>query len=529
MTPGGSQTWFGRAAVALLLLWTSGAAGLRMSPRLHGSGATGLRLPSTSLHAEGGATSALPASLHEPVCIIGAGPSGLATAIMLARRGYKQVRVFERLSEPLPPDSPEWVDFTRERSYNIGLSGRGQKALREIAVMPAVEKFCADVIGRKDWSPESKEDAPQERVYTTKSYTTKVIQRDRLAAALLSELRSNPEYAEAVTVKFNTQCQRVDLTRDSAFVHLTDKASVGELVLESKFVIGADGTASALRDAMEAASGPNKLTVTRYEDKNVRVYRTIPLHFPPGDTKTWNSKLNFSARTKSDINLDALPTLNGPMLAVVLYRPWDTRVTGLKGKEDAKAFFQSTLPMFSSVLRDDDLERFAKKECSKLPRFSFTGPRLHHGNTACLLGDAIHTVKPYFGLGVNSAFEDVLALDAALGKHSDDVPKALKDYSRTRAAEARAMVQISHRLDGGFLSFVLPLLVDNFFHAKLPQVFAPNMLAILQNEKLSFSFIQFRKRLDRVMQVSVVGALAVAATKTAGLVFRLGRRLVLAA
>lgn len=29
-------------------------------------------------------------------------------------------------------------------------------------------------------------------------------------------------------------------------------------------------------------------------------------------------------------------------------------------------------------------------------------------------GDCIHTVKPYFGVGVNSALEDVIVLDSAL-------------------------------------------------------------------------------------------------------------------
>ena len=45
----------------------------------------------------------------------------------------------------------------------------------------------------------------------------------------------------------------------------------------------------------------------------------------------------------------------------------------------------------------------------------YVGPALHQGGSTVLLGDAIHTVKPYFGLGVNSALEDVLALRAALG------------------------------------------------------------------------------------------------------------------
>ena len=53
---------------------------------------------------------------------------------------------------------------------------------------------------------------------------------------------------------------------------------------------------------------------------------------------------------------------------------------------DAKAFFEEVLPMFSSIVRDADLERFAAQKDSKLPRFSYVGPILHRGRTTCLLG-----------------------------------------------------------------------------------------------------------------------------------------------
>lgn len=204
------------------------------------------------------------------VSIIGGGPSGLSAAIMLARRGYTNIRVFERLPEPMQPDDPRWTDFRQERSYCIGISGRGQRALRALDVMGAIEKHSTDVVGRMDWSPESKSGAPREVIYTGKSYTTKVIQRDRLAAILLHELRHNDAYKSRVTVQFNMACQQVDFIKpppssqaggdqesssssSSCLLHLTSSDAVGELIIESPFVLGCDGTASALRDAMALA------------------------------------------------------------------------------------------------------------------------------------------------------------------------------------------------------------------------------------------------------------------------------------
>jgi len=87
-------------------------------------------------------------------------------------------------------------------------------------------------------------------------------------------------------------------------------------------------------------------------------------------------------------------------------------------------------------------------------------------------GDAIHTVKPFFGLGVNSAFEDILALESALNSTQDNVEQALQLYSKSRAAQAKALVKISRQLDGGTLSFLVPLILDSIFNKIAPWIFS---------------------------------------------------------
>lgn len=76
--------------------------------------------------------------------IVGGGPAGLAVALMLARRGYQDITVLERLSEPPPPSSDQWGN--PERSYNLGIGGRGQVSLAEIGAADRVISWCAEAV-----------------------------------------------------------------------------------------------------------------------------------------------------------------------------------------------------------------------------------------------------------------------------------------------------------------------------------------------------------------------------------------------
>lgn len=70
--------------------------------------------------------------------IVGAGPAGLAAAIMLAKRGWTNIDVFDRLGALPSPDADEWGN--PYRSYNLGLSGRGQQVLSDLGVMERVDR-----------------------------------------------------------------------------------------------------------------------------------------------------------------------------------------------------------------------------------------------------------------------------------------------------------------------------------------------------------------------------------------------------
>ena len=444
--------------------------------------------------------------------IVGGGPTGLACAIALARRGWTNVQVWERLLRPPASDSKEWGDPSR--SYNVGLSGRGQSVLRDIGALDTVLDKCAVVKGRMDWGPDGE---PKERL-ANKTYDTQVIQRDRLVACLLEEVEN--KYSDAIKVKYNACCTGCEFAEDGSNVTL-ELGECGEEcdvfdpdAVGGKFtvpvVFGAEGNSMRSAVVREMDENPKcQVKVVRYSSNNARVYKTIPIYLPDNMRKD----LNYSARTKGGVALECLPTKEGLLIGIMLVKPDDEATCEtLTNPTSLKAFFKEEFPMFNGFIKEKDIEAMANSKFFGLPNFGYVANGLNMGGMAALLGDTIHTVKPYFGLGVNSAWEDVRILIDALDDADGDTAVALPKYSKNRAKDAEALVTLSRSFDGGFLTFVLPLIVDSIFNKIAPWLFMPNTIQMLQKEDWSFKDIQRRKWLDRFMQGAVISSALAAFT-----------------
>lgn len=192
------------------------------------------------------------------------------------------------------------------------------------------------------------------------------------------------------------------------------------IVLATNLLIGADGTSRTIANQMqqddkeerEAMNPIQRLfagkpfTVTRYEDDNQRIYKSIPFNVPKG----WRPDLNYSARTEgSRVTLEALPAdRKGSYCGILLMKKDDPLAAPDIDPAEFRKFFQEELPQFNDLVDDETMASVAKKPPSFLPGFRYVGPRLNQDDRTVLLGDCAHTVKPYFGLGCNSALEDVV-------------------------------------------------------------------------------------------------------------------------
>lgn len=411
--------------------------------------------------------------------VVGGGPSGLATAMMLAERNWKNIVVIDRRPAPAEDESM-WLDFSR--NYLIGLGGRGQNALKKLGAWDEVEECCTMVVGRVDWAPGSQEGV--ERNYTDRPYKTQVLARDRLAWALYQKVRSMKE------IEFRWNAEVVSYAGNR--VTLKD----GE-TLTAPFVVAADGAARVVANS--------NLEVVRYEDDNRRVFKSVPLKLPSG----WRGDVNYSARSKDGrLNFDALPaSREKDYCGVLLLRDSDPVAREAADPEETRKLLDAELPQFSALVSDEDVAAVAARPPSTLPRFTYVDG-LTIRDELVVVGDAAHTVKPYFGLGANSALEDVVALRDALDENEDG-KSALAAYSKSRSPEAKALVQISRSLDRpgtiGLLTFIGPIILDGIFHKFFPKIFQTNTIAMLQ-QQTTFMAVRRRKRQDRVLQLAVLSA-----------------------
>jgi 2-polyprenyl-6-methoxyphenol hydroxylase-like FAD-dependent oxidoreductase len=338
------------------------------------------------------------------------------------------------------------------------------------------------------------------------------IQRDRLTAVLLESAR---KYSNEITIEHNVAVSSVKWDSEGPEVVLErhgDGNGAQQAVKEKlrpSLLIGADGFRSVVAKALEEEK-VSPLKVVSYPDTNTRVYKTIPLEYDLcEDPSSWRRDLNFSASSqgKADITLEVLPTKEGKGVGVALFKPGNVAIDECDTADKVKKMVESNFPQFKDVIPERAFAEFAKQRVQRLPIFQYAANSLVGPKTA-LVGDSIHTVKPYFGLGVNSAFEDIgvlrdslQTLQTALGGSLD---ASLERYSESHKHNARAMVQMSRTFDQGFFKFVLPIILDTFFHKLLPQVFSTNCIRILQQHDMPFAQAGAIKRRDRALQIAII-------------------------
>lgn len=87
--------------------------------------------------------------------------------------------------------------------------------------------------------------------------------------------------------------------------------------------------------------------------------------------------------------------------------------------------------------------------------------------------------------------------------------EAVREFSVRRAKGSERLVKISRDLDRpgklGTITFIIPIILDAIFSKLASPIFAPNIITMLQKDDMTFEQVARRKRIDRCLQLIVIG------------------------
>jgi kynurenine 3-monooxygenase len=139
-----------------------------------------------------------------------------------------------------------------------------------------------------------------------------------------------------------------------------------------------------------------------------------------------------------------------------------------------------------------------------------------------LLGDAAHAIVPFYGQGMNAAFEDCVALTECLKKSPNDVERALQDYERRRKPNADAIADmamhnfVEMRDHTASQLFLWKKKFQHLLHGLFPRAFIPlyNMVSFTT---IPYAEAQRRARWQaNVLRIAAIGASALLLAIIAG-------------
>jgi kynurenine 3-monooxygenase len=357
---------------------------------------------------------------QQNILLVGAGLAGSLLATYLARRGFT-VDVCERRADM------RRTRMSAGRSINLALSARGIHALREVGLLDAIMDIAIPMRGRMIHGADGRTAfQPYGRDAAEVIYS---VSRGELNRKLMDLAESHP----AVRIRFNQRCEGMDFERRE--LHFTDEETGFSYTREAGTVIAADGAGSPIRQSMERRAG-----VSVSQEFLAHGYKELTI--PAGERGAFLlEKHALHIWPRHSFMLIALPNIDGSFTCTLfLQHDGDPGFSSLGTPADARAFFAREFPD-ALELMPTLAEDFAANPVGALGTVRCYP--WHVGGAAVLLGDACHAVVPFYGQGMNCAFEDCTVLDACLDECGPDWERVYEAYQQRRKVNADAIADLA--------------------------------------------------------------------------------------
>ncbi len=393
---------------------------------------------------------------QQHLLLVGAGLAGSLLGIYLARRGYR-VSIVERR-----PDMRKTA-VSAGRSINLALSARGIHALTETGVADEVMRHAIPMRGRMIHSTER--ELSYQPYGKNESEAIYSISRGDLNAALMTAAESY----DGVTISFNRRCDSIDFESGSAT--FTNLLTGEEETLEGDAIIGVDGAFSAVRSRYFFETRFNYSQ--QYLDHGYK-----ELTIPPGNNGSFAlEKHALHIWPRHSYMLIALPNADGSFTCTLFF-PFhgSPSFDSLSDERKVREFFREQFP--------DALELMPSLEDDFIsnPTGSLVTVRCnpwHLGGRVLLLGDAAHAIVPFFGQGMNAAFEDCSVLDQCIETYGGDWAAIFPAMTKMRRENCDAIADmaidnfIEMRDKTADLEFLLRKKAEKALEERFPARFVP--------------------------------------------------------
>ena len=397
--------------------------------------------------------------------LIGSGLAGGLLAAYLGRRGY-EVELYERRADPREGNT------VGGRSINLALSTRGIHALEQLGIadevlrhaIPMPGRMIHDKSGELHFSPYDRD--PRKHINS--------IGRAALNTTVIEAALRYPN----VRVFFNHRCTEVDL--DSSTAQLLNSstsqplntASPARTAARGDSIIGVDGAFSAVRQSMQR-------TIANFQyDESYLAHGYKELTIPPAPDGSWRMEKNaLHIWPRKSFMMIALPNPDGSFTCTLFWefkgpRSFETTTTDDAVRRFFDEEFPDAVPLMPELLDD-----FRENPTGALVTIR-CAPWFYKDKVA-LVGDAAHAVVPFYGQGMNAAFEDCVVLDECLAAFPQDRENAYADYFQRRKENADALADlavanfIEMRDKTASKTFRAKKKLDHWLEAALPGVYLP--------------------------------------------------------